>query len=138
MRLLWTCLASVALTGCMVGPDYKRPDAPAAPAFKELADWTPSHPADAVDKGAWWSVYNDPELDRLERMVAVSNQTVAEFEANYRNAVALVAEARASLFPTVGLSGRQQGRFRQHRDAIHHQRHDQLGSGCLGPDPPPG
>ena len=48
--------------------------------------------------------YHDPELDRLERMVEVSNQTVKQFEAEYRNAVALVAEARAGLFPTVALS----------------------------------
>ena len=58
-----------------------------------------------MDKGAWWSVYHDPELDRLERMVAVSNQTVKQFEAQYRNAVALVGEARAGLFPTATLNG---------------------------------
>jgi NodT family efflux transporter outer membrane factor (OMF) lipoprotein len=92
------------LGGCMVGPDYKRADAPAPVAFKELTGWKISQPADAADKGAWWSVYHDPELDRLERMVDVSNQTVKTFEAQYRNAVALVGEARASLFPTVGLS----------------------------------
>lgn len=97
-------LLCVAASGCMVGPDYQRPDAPAAPAFKELAGWKASTPQDALDKGAWWSVYHDPELDRLERMVAVSNQTVKEFEAEYRNAVALVGEARAGLFPTATLN----------------------------------
>jgi NodT family efflux transporter outer membrane factor (OMF) lipoprotein len=102
MRHLWFCLV---LAGCMVGPDYKRPDAPAPVAFKELAGWKVSQPADAEDKGVWWSVYRDPELDRLERMVEVSNQTVKSFEAQYRNAVALVAEARAGLFPTAGLTG---------------------------------
>ncbi len=94
----------LAVTGCMVGPDYHRPAAPTPPVFKELNGWKPTQPRDAADRGAWWSVYNDPELDRLERMVAVSNQTVIGFEAQYRNAVALVGEARASLFPTVGLS----------------------------------
>ena len=77
----------------MVGPDYQRAEAPEPVAFKELAGWKISQPADAADKGAWWSVYHDPELDRLERMVEVSNQTVKQFEAQYRNAVALVAEA---------------------------------------------
>ena len=101
MRRLWICLV---LGGCMVGPDYQRPLAPAPIAFKEVAGWKISQPADAIDKGAWWSVYHDPDLDRLERSVAVSNQTVKQFEAQYRNAVALVAEARSSLFPTVGLS----------------------------------
>jgi NodT family efflux transporter outer membrane factor (OMF) lipoprotein len=92
------------IAGCTVGPDYKRPDAPVPTEFKELRGWRPSQPRDTADKGAWWSVYHDPELDRLERMVEVSNQTVKEFEAQYRNAVALVGEARAGLFPTVGVN----------------------------------
>lgn len=92
------------LTACTVGPDYKRPGAPAPVAFKELQGWKISQPADAAEKGDWWSVYHDPELDRLERMVEVSNQTIRVSEADYRNAVALVAEARASLFPTIGLT----------------------------------
>ena len=101
MRHVWICLV---LAGCMVGPDYKRPAAPSAPVFKELAGWKISQPADAIDKGPWWAVYHDPELDRLEAMVDVSNQTVKQFEAQYRNAVALVGEARAGLFPTIGIS----------------------------------
>jgi NodT family efflux transporter outer membrane factor (OMF) lipoprotein len=101
--LLGTVLGMV-LAGCMVGPDYKRPDAPEAATFKELAGWKISEPADTMDKGAWWSVYHDPELDRLERMVEVSNQNVKTFEAQYQNAVALVAEARAGLFPILALS----------------------------------
>jgi NodT family efflux transporter outer membrane factor (OMF) lipoprotein len=93
------------VAGCLVGPDYQRPDAPVPPVFKELSGWKLSQPQDDADKGAWWAIYHDPELDRLEGMVEISNQTVKEYEAQYRNAVALVAEARASLFPTVGLSG---------------------------------
>ncbi len=101
MRHVWICLL---LAGCTVGPDYKRPDAAAPVAFKELAGWKISQPADTVDKGTWWSVYHDQELDRLERMVEVSNQNVKQFEAQYTSAVALVAEARAGLFPVVALS----------------------------------
>jgi NodT family efflux transporter outer membrane factor (OMF) lipoprotein len=103
MRHVWICLL---LAGCMVGPDYKRPDAtPPPPAFKELAGWKIAQPADTLAKGPWWSVYHDPELDQLERTVEISNQTVKSYEAQYRNAVALVAEARSGLFPTIGLSG---------------------------------
>jgi NodT family efflux transporter outer membrane factor (OMF) lipoprotein len=98
-------LLAIALTGCMVGPDYQRPDAPAPASFKELSGWKISEPRDMADKGAWWSVYQDPELDRLEQMVDISNQTVKSYEAQYRNAVALVAEARGTLFPSIGLSG---------------------------------
>ncbi len=107
MRLLPAAAIALCLfvTGCMVGSDYQRPDAPASPDFKELSGWKPSEPQDGADKGEWWSVYHDPELDRLERMVDVSNQTVKSFEAQYRNAVALVAEAQADLFPTIGTTG---------------------------------
>ena len=64
------CL-SLLLAGCMVGPDYKRPDTQVTPvAFKELAGWKISQPADTAPKGDWWSVYHDPLLDRLERVCA--------------------------------------------------------------------
>jgi NodT family efflux transporter outer membrane factor (OMF) lipoprotein len=92
------------LCACAVGPDYHRPAAPPSPAFKEAAGWTPSHPVDALDKGAWWSMFNDPTLDGLERRVAAANQTVKEYEAAYRQAHAIVAEAQASFFPVVTAS----------------------------------
>jgi NodT family efflux transporter outer membrane factor (OMF) lipoprotein len=94
-----TCLA-LLLTGCMVGPDYKRPDAPVPVTYKELDGWKPATPLDGIDRGAWWSIYNDPELDQLESQVAVSNQNVKSFEASYRAAAALVRETQAELFPT--------------------------------------
>ncbi len=58
---------------------------------------------DAIARGPWWSIYHDPLLDGLERQVNINNQTVKEFEAAYRNAVALVREAQASLYPTLGI-----------------------------------
>jgi NodT family efflux transporter outer membrane factor (OMF) lipoprotein len=88
----------------MVGPDYKKPDAPASAAFKELNGWHVAHPADAADRGAWWSIYNDPVLDGLERQIDISNQTLKQAEASYRNARAIVDEARANLFPILTLS----------------------------------
>jgi NodT family efflux transporter outer membrane factor (OMF) lipoprotein len=97
-----TALALAAtLGGCTVGPDYHRPTAPISPTFKEAEGWTPSHPTDAIDKGAWWSMFNDPVLDSLETRVAISNQTVKQYEAAYRQAHQIVAEARASFFPTL-------------------------------------
>jgi NodT family efflux transporter outer membrane factor (OMF) lipoprotein len=88
----------------MVGPDYKRPDAPVPVTYKELAGWKPATPLDSIDRGTWWSIYNDPELDQLETQVAVSNQNVKSFEAAYRAATALVRETQAELFPTVSVS----------------------------------
>jgi NodT family efflux transporter outer membrane factor (OMF) lipoprotein len=99
-------LAAVALSACSVGPDYQRPAAPVPAAFKEAppAGWKLGTPSDAIDKGAWWSVYNDPELDRLEREVDISNQTLAQAVAAYAEAQAIVQQARGQLFPTIGIT----------------------------------
>jgi NodT family efflux transporter outer membrane factor (OMF) lipoprotein len=88
-----------------VGPNYHRSSVLTPPAFKEAVGWVPARPADAIDKGVWWSVFNDSALDDLERKVQISNQTLAAAEAAYREARAIVAEYRAQLFPTVGLTG---------------------------------
>jgi NodT family efflux transporter outer membrane factor (OMF) lipoprotein len=101
----------LASTGCVVGPNYKRPSAPAPPAFKEspppdfkeaeAQGWKQAEPGDAYFKGRWWEVYKDPDLNALEEQVAISNQNVAQLEATYNQAKAAVRVARAALFPTV-------------------------------------
>ena len=105
-RASGTVAALLLLAACSAGPDYQRPEVAVPQAFKEAApasgDWKPSTPRDAAARGAWWSVYDDPILDSLERQVDVSNQTLKGSEAAYRLATATVRAARAGLFPTVG------------------------------------
>jgi NodT family efflux transporter outer membrane factor (OMF) lipoprotein len=104
MRRLAALAPALALAACTVGPDFFRPEAPAPAAYKELAGWKIAAPAEALPKGAWWAVFHDPVLDRLERQVSVTNQTVRAQEAAYRQAVALVREAQSALFPTLTAS----------------------------------
>ena len=115
MKTFSTLAASalvLAMAGCNLAPHYDRPEADTTGAFKEAVPgdakaaegWKIAEPQDAALRGDWWELYQDPELNALEEKVAISNQTVAAAEANYRAAHALVAEARAQLFPTVGLS----------------------------------
>ncbi len=94
---------ATALSGCLVGPNYKQPTVASTPTFKELEGWKSAAPSDALDRGDWWTLFNDPVLNDLEAKVAVSNQNLAAAEAAYRNAHAMVAENRAALFPTVDL-----------------------------------
>ena len=101
MRAVWLA-ACVALAGCKVGPDYRTPAAPIPIVYKELAGWQIAQPQDTADRGAWWSIYNDPVLDGLERQIDVSNQTLKAAEAAYRTAQATVGIARANLFPVIG------------------------------------
>ncbi|HEY0783882.1 MAG TPA: TolC family protein, partial [Thermoanaerobaculia bacterium] len=64
----------------------------------------PAEPKDALVKGKWWEVFGDPGLNALEEQVSVSNQTLAQAEAQFRGARAAVRSARSGLFPTVGAS----------------------------------
>ena len=109
MKTLPTTLAAslaLLLGGCMVGPDYHRPQVPMPKQYKELPGWTAASPqADAAPKGDWWTAFNDPLLNQLGPMVSVSNQTVQQQYANYQEALANVQVARASLFPTLGITG---------------------------------
>ena len=81
------------------------PAAIVSPQFKEIAGWKIATPRGNAPKGDWWSVFHDAELGGLASAVAVSNQTVKADEANYRQAIALINEARAGLFPTVTGNG---------------------------------
>jgi NodT family efflux transporter outer membrane factor (OMF) lipoprotein len=91
------------LSGCMVGPNYQRPPASAPAAWKEPPppNWKSATPRDELPRGKWWEVFGDPQLDALEEQVAVSNQSIAQAEAQFRAARAAAAVARANLFPTV-------------------------------------
>ncbi len=104
-RLLLALLA-LQLAGCARGREHVVPATPIAAAYKETPPgWKVAAPADVLDRGPWWMLFNDPLLDELERKVEVSNQTLAEAEARYRSARALVQEQRSALFPTVDISG---------------------------------
>ena len=104
-RVFPLLLAPLVLASCMVGPSYKRPEAPQPAAFKEAGDWIVAQPADAVPKGNWWEAFNDPVLDGLIAQANGGSFTLAAAEARYRQAQAAIGAARAQLFPTVGVSG---------------------------------
>ena len=96
------------LSACTVGPDYVKPSVATPPAYKEAeggAKWQIAQPKDDVIRGAWWELFNDPQLNTLEAQVVISNQNIAAAEARYRQALALVQGARAGYFPTVGVNG---------------------------------
>ncbi|KWN06927.1 efflux transporter outer membrane subunit [Burkholderia ubonensis] len=123
---------AVLLAGCAVGPDYHRPDTPMPAAFKEApAGWKVAQPADGADRGAWWRVYGDPQLDALIDKLNASNQTIAQSAAAYRQARALVAEARAAYFPTVGLTA-SGSRSRTPRASLSSGSSSSFGGGSSG------
>jgi NodT family efflux transporter outer membrane factor (OMF) lipoprotein len=104
-------LSAPSLSACMVGPNYKRPPPadPPVPEFKETTgpvvggadNFRPAQPRDAIDRGPWWTMYGDSVLDGVAAQVDISNQTLMQAEAAYRQARALVRQDASALYPTV-------------------------------------
>jgi len=104
--------AAFLASGCDLAPKYSRPSVATPTAFKELpaqtsADgtvWKPAEPRDAQDRGDWWELFNDQKLDEYESRLDGSNQNVASAAAAFLAARAVVAQARAGYYPSVGMS----------------------------------
>lgn len=90
---------ALSLSACTLGPDYQRPELPVAAEFKQAEGWKPASPADVLERGEWWRLYGDAELDALVGRLNVDNQNLAAAEAQFRQARALVRGARSQLFP---------------------------------------
>jgi len=90
------------LSSCALGPDYTRPDIAIPASYKEdITPWKFAEPSDDKDRGAWWDVFNDLVLNNLIESLNHSNQSLLNAIANYQQAKALVAQARAAYFPTL-------------------------------------
>ena len=96
------------IAGC--APTYHKPAAPvpAAPAYKEspanfqdAPGWKVAKPQDAMLRGKWWEIFNDPELNSLEDQLDINNQNIKVFFENYMAARAMIREARAQYWPVV-------------------------------------
>jgi len=95
-------LASLAFAaGCTVGPRYSRPAAPApAPdAWKTQPPWEQAAPKDAIPKGTWWQVFQDPALDAYEQQLLQANQSLVAARDRLEQARSLARVATADMFP---------------------------------------
>jgi multidrug efflux system outer membrane protein len=106
----------ISLGGCMVGPNYKRPNVPVPPQFKETASSVvPEDKTPAVGYSDWWRVFDDPVLDGLETQVASANLDIRAAVARFDQAEAGTKYARSFLFPTIG-AGASVSRTREAQD----------------------
>lgn len=102
------------LGGCLSGPNYRRPAALGTNAFpanfaedssnSNSQTWKAASPAAHVPRGAWWDIFRDPELKRLEELATGGNQELAAAVARFRQAREFVHVARADFFPQVNLN----------------------------------
>src|ERR1700723_3292511 len=95
---------TLLLGACSLAPPLKTPVIPTADAYKEMGPWTRAEPADRLPRDSWWMLYDNAELDGLEKRLIDGNPTLAAALGNYAQARALADQARAGLFPTLGLS----------------------------------
>ena len=105
----WLPALLLALAGCSVAPDYRRPavdtpaaykEAPAVPAGQE-GQWKPAAPAEDQPRGQWWRVFGDETLNALESQAAAANQDLKAAAARLAQARALQGEARSERYPRV-------------------------------------
>ena len=102
-RWLASGLGALFLAGCAVGPDYHRPALDVGAQYRQADGWTQVHATDVKLRLDWWLLFNDPVLDTLMQDVLVSNQTIAQVEAQYRQARALLRESQSAFFPVAGV-----------------------------------
>ena len=96
LTLIWS------LTACSLAPAYKVPEtAPAPGAYQESGDWQPAEPVDDQNRGAWWTLFQDSQLDRLEARIEDANQDLKAAFARLQQAEALTRIARSGLFPAL-------------------------------------
>jgi NodT family efflux transporter outer membrane factor (OMF) lipoprotein len=109
----WTLAAcavwALLLAGCTAGPKYVKPSVQAPTAYKELSagdntqtdQWKSAQPSDAANRGKWWEVFHDSQLNTLEQKADTSNQLIAAAVANFFAARAVIRQAHSQYFPTV-------------------------------------
>jgi NodT family efflux transporter outer membrane factor (OMF) lipoprotein len=99
VKLCVFALASVVLSGCVLGPDYQRPDSSVPVEFRHTPGWKVAQPAELSSSVAWWSLYQDASLADLLKQLETSNQNLRAAEAAWREARALVGGSRSALYP---------------------------------------
>jgi hypothetical protein len=102
-RLVFSAALVLLLSGCTVGPNYKRPAAPVPAKWDVSPPWREADPKDAVPKTTWWSLFHDDDLNGLETQLLAGNQNLAASIATLEQARATAAIQNATLFPTVGV-----------------------------------
>src|ERR1700722_18734067 len=114
--ILWAGAAlTLLLSACSLAPPLKTPVVPSAAVYKERGPWTQAQPADRLPRDSWWALFGNAELDELEKRLIAGNPTLDAALANYAQARALAAQARAGLFPTLGVSAGSE----RDRESIH-------------------
>jgi multidrug efflux system outer membrane protein len=102
VRMLVPLLLLVVVEGCLVGPNYKRPQFETPDVFRDQSTDQSSAAADtSVGDERWWQVFQDEALQALIRTALSRNDDVRIAAARILEAQAQLGITRADQFPTV-------------------------------------
>lgn len=96
-----TAITLLSLSGCRVGPNYKRPPVSTPDAYRGLAPNSPPQTAASFGDEKWWAVFSDPQLQALIHTALAQNYDVRIAASRVLQAQAFVGITRADQFPTV-------------------------------------
>ncbi|ASK99391.1 efflux transporter outer membrane subunit [Xanthomonas citri] len=105
LRTLATLVVASLVTGCAVGPDYARPEAPLQDRYIGQADIAQRQAAVPAELSTWWDGFNDPDLSRYVNAALAQNLDLAQAGARVAQARAGVSAATAALLPAGNVSG---------------------------------
>ena len=100
----------VALSGCMVGPDYKAPD------LTQAAQWQAPRPHDGSQSNLleWWQQFQDPALNTLLNQAESGSPSLEQAVARITQARANLDISNATLWPSLtGRAGYTRGNQQQ-------------------------
>lgn len=97
-KLVSAVLCAALLSGCMMGPNYKRPDLD-LPAQQNGEDYS------VFQNYQWWEMFQDPELNKLETEALLFNKDLRQAVARVDQARAAVTTAVADQLPTIAAQG---------------------------------
>ncbi|HEX4523501.1 MAG TPA: efflux transporter outer membrane subunit [Casimicrobiaceae bacterium] len=94
---------ALALAGCMVGPDYQRPQTPLPATYADAPPAEAGPVTSQAMRADWWTLYEDRTLDELVANALSDNLDVAAAVARIEEFDADLREANAALFPEIDL-----------------------------------
>ncbi|MCI0627856.1 MAG: efflux transporter outer membrane subunit [Acidobacteria bacterium] len=104
-RWIIATLAVGLLTGCTVGPNYRRPAVKPPEVFRASADATPPADLTSLADLKWFELFKDSQLQELIRIALVQNYDLRDAVGRVDAARANLGITRADQFPTIAASG---------------------------------
>jgi outer membrane protein, multidrug efflux system len=115
VSLITLLLSGTVLAGCSLAPDFVLPDTGVPNAYKEqLPDtqgelargkWKEASAMETEDRGQWWKMFGDAQLDALEQEAIDANQSLKAAAARVEQSRALAEGVRPSYLPDLDIGG---------------------------------